>query len=116
MIELKDELYAAPEYEWRHVPFLVSRHKWLLRWYRRDDGGFFFAFISPRKRCYAFFAERDKHVHGRVTYADIELANGETIASYWEVWGDKPEMMDAVIRLTPKHILRKLSMLLDAIG
>ena len=115
MIDLKDELYAAPEYEWRHVPFLVSRHKWWLRWYRREDGGFLFTFISPKKRCYAFFAERDKHVH-RVTYADIELANGETIASYWEVWGDKPEMMDAVIRLTPKHILCKLSMLLDAIG
>ena len=115
MIELRDELFAAPEDEWRHVPYTVNRHKWWLRWYRRDDGGFFFAFVSPKKRCYSFFAERGKY-GGRVTDADIATSSGETIASYWEVWGDSPERMDAVIRLTPTHILRKLSMLLDAIG
>ena len=115
MIEIKDELYATPEYEWRHVPVTVNHHKWWLRWYRREDG-FFFAFVSPKKRCYSFFAERGKHGHGRVTDADVALANGDTIASYWEVWGDKPERMDAVIRLTPKHILNRLFTLLDAIG
>ena len=115
MIELKDELYAAPEYEWQHVPFTANRHKWWLRWYRRDDGDFFFAFVSPKKRSYSFFAERGKH-GGRVTDADVALANGRTIASYWEVWGDNTEKMDAVIRLTPKHILDRLFVLLDAIG
>ena len=110
MTDLKDELYAAPEYEWRHVPFTANRHKWWLRWYRREDGEFFFAFISPRKRCYSFFA-----ADGRVTDADVAIASGKTIASYWEVWGDKPERMDDVIRLTPKHILRRLHTLLDAI-
>ena len=115
MIDLRDELFAAPEYDWRHVPFTASRHKWWLRWYRRDDGGFFFAFVSPRKRSYSFFAERGKH-GGRVTDADVALANGKTIASYWEVWGDTAEKLDTVIRLTPKHILDRLFMLLDAIG
>ena len=115
MIELRDELFAAPVYEWRHVPITANRHKWLLRWYHREDGVFFFAFISPQKRSYAFFAERGKH-GGRVTYADVTLANGGTIANYWEVCGDKPERLDAVIRLTPKHIIDRLRMLLDAIG
>ena len=112
MIELRDELFAAPEDEWRHVPYTVNRHKWWLRWYRRDDGGFFFAFISPKGRSYSVFTERG----GIVTDADVALANGDTIASYWEVWGDKPERMDDVIRLTPKHIIDRLIMLLDAIG
>ena len=116
MIELREELFAAPEDEWRHVPFVVAHHKWWLRWYRRDDGGFFFAFISPRKRCYAFFAEHGKDGRGRVSDADVAIARGDLIASYCEVWGDSPERMDAVIRLTPTHILRRLSMLLDAIG
>ena len=111
MIELKDELFAVPEYEWRHVPVVVNRHKWRLRWYRREDG-FFFAFISPQKRCYSCFAEND----GRVTDADVVSARGYTIASYWECWGDSREKMDAVIRLTPKHIIDRLRMLLDAIG
>ena len=115
MTELTDELYAAPEYEWMHVPFSANRHKWRLRWYRGDDGEFFFAFISPRGRRYSFFAERWTN-GGRVTDASVVIAHGNTIASYRDVCGDKPEMMDAVIRLTPKHILDRLHMLLDAIG
>lgn len=115
MMELRNALFAAPEDEWQHVPITVNRHKWWLRWYRRDDGGFFFAFVSPQKRCYSFFAERGKN-GGRVTDADVALANGKTIASYWECWGDSPAKLGAVIRLTPKHILDRLSVLLDAIG
>ena len=112
---MREELFAVPEYEWRHVPYMVNRHKWWLRWYRRDDGGFFFAFVSPKKRSYSFFAERGKH-GGRVTDADVTLANGEMIASYCEVCGDKSDRMDDVIRLTPRHIIDRLIMLLDAIG
>ena len=112
MIELKDELYAAPEDEQRNVPFTANHHKWWLRWYRFGDGGeFCFVFESPKTRRYSFWTGR-----GRVTDADVVLANGETIASYYEAWGDKPERMDAVLRLTPKHILDRLFMLLDAIG
>ena len=113
MIELKDELFAAPVYEWRHVPFAENHHKWLLHWYRIGDGGkFCVTFESPRGRRYSFFTER-----GRVTDADVACANGEmNVASYYESWGDKPERMDAVIRLTPKHILNRLFVLLDAIG
>ena len=117
MTELKAELYAVPEYTWQTVSITANRHKWLLRWYREDgDGEFFFEFISPAKRRYSFFAERGKDGRGRVTDADVAIARGDTIASYWEVWGDKPERMDAVIRLTPKHIIDRLTMLLDAIG
>ena len=116
MLELRDELYAAPVYEWRHVPITANRHKWWLRWYRGDDGEFFFSFISPKKRCYAFFAESWTDGRGRVTDASVAIAHGDTIASYRDVWGDSPEGMDAVIKITPRHILRKLSMLLDAIG
>ena len=116
MTELTAELFAAPEDEWRFVPITVNRHKWWLRWYRREDGGFFFAFVSPKKRSYSFFAERGKDGRGRVIDADVTTARGDIIASYWEVWSDKPERMDAVIRLTPKHIIDRLSMLLDAIG
>ena len=114
MTDLKAELFAAPEDEWRHVPITASRHKWWLRWYRMDDV-FCFAFVSPKKRCYSFFAGRGKDGRGRVTDADVTLANGDMIASYCEVWGDKPERLDAVIRLTPKHILDRLFVLLDAI-
>ena len=116
MIELKDELYAAPVYTWQDVPITATRHKWRLRWYRGDDGEFFFAFDSPKKRCYSFFAERWTNGRGRVTDASVTIANGDTIASYRDVWGDSPEGMDAVIRLTPKHILDRLFVLLDAIG
>ena len=85
MIAMREELFAAPEDEWRHVPFVVNRHKWWLRWYRRDDGGFFFAFVSPKKRSYSFFAERGKGGRGRVTDADVAIARGDMIASYCEV-------------------------------
>ena len=107
--DLKDELLAVPECEWRHIPFTVSRHKWWLRWYRLDDDEFFFAFISPQKRCYSCFAER-----GKVTDACIASARGYSLASYREAWGD--ESMHAVMRLTPRHIIDRLMMLLDAIG
>ena len=116
MIELRDELFAAPKYTWRRVPLTINRHKWWLRWYRGDDGEFFFTFVSPQKRCYSFFAERWPGGRGRVTDASVTIAHGDTIASYRDVCGNSPERMDAVIRLTPTHILRKLSMLLDAIG
>ena len=110
------ELFAAPIYEWRHVPFTENHHKWLLHWYRIGDGGkFSFIFVSPKGRRYSFWTERGKN-GGRVTDADVARANDVIIASYWEGWGDKPERMDAVLRLTPKHILDRLFTLLDAIG
>ena len=116
MIELKNELSAMPIHEWKHVPFTVNHHKWWLKMYKvGDDGNFFFCFESPRKRRYSFRAELGKN-GGRVSDADVALANGETIARYWESWGDKPERMDAVLRLTPKHIIDRLFVLLDAIG
>ena len=114
MTEIKDELFAAPidDLEWYRVPFTQNHHKWLLLWYRSGDREFCFSFVSPKRRRYTFFAEE-----GRVTGADIAGAdNGERIAWYWASWGDKPERMDAVIRLTPTHILSRLHMLLDAIG
>ena len=116
MIELKAELYAAPINEWIHVPFTANRHKWLLQWYRIGKEKFCFSFRSPNQRRYSFWAELGENGGGRVTEADIERANGETIADYCERWGDKPERMDAVLRLTPKHVLARLFMLLDAIG
>ena len=117
MIELRDELFAVPVSVWQIVPITANHHKWWLRWYRFDkDGRFFFSFTSPRRRCYAFFAERGKDGRGRVSDADVAIARGDLIASYCEVWGDSPERMDAVIRLTPKHILDRLFVLLDAIG
>ena len=116
MIELKNELFAAHMHEWKHVPFTVNHHKWWLKMYRfGDDGEFFLCFESPKKRRYSFRTERGEN-GGRVTDADVSLANGETIASYWEDFGHKPERMDAVLRLTPKHIIDRLFVLLDAIG
>ena len=116
MTELTAELLAMPMHEWRFVPIEQSHHKWWLKMYRfGDNESFFLCFESPKKRQYSFRIDRGKH-GGRVTYADVVLANGEAIASYWELWGDNPARMDAVIRLTPKHILRRLSTLLDAIG
>ena len=110
MIEMTAELYAVPVSVWQIVPITANHHKWWLKMYRFDvDGRFFFEFMSPKKRCYTFFAER-----GRVTDADVALANGKTIASYWSLWDDD-EKLDAVIRLTPKHILDRLQLLLDAI-
>ena len=111
MSELREEWLVAPVYYWRHVPITVSRHKWQLRWYRMDDDGFFFSFFSPSGRSYSFFVDE----RGRVTDASVVTARCYTIASYREVWGDKTERMDAVIRLTPRHIIDRLSMLLDAI-
>ena len=113
MNELKDELFAAAVGKWNRVPFAENHHKWLLQWQKPgDDEEFFFMFISPKKRRYSFYIVQG----GRVTDADVARADGEMIASYWEGWGDKPERMDAVLRLTPKHILDRLFTLLDAIG
>ena len=116
MTELTDELLAMPVYDWKCVPITVNHHKWWLKMYRAEnDGNFCICFESPKKRRYSYHTEL-KNGRGRVFDADITLANGKRIARYWEAWGDGPERMDAVIRLTPKHILDRLSMLLDAIG
>ena len=113
MNELKEELNAALIYDWNVISFTQNRHKWQLQWYKAgDDGEFCFSFVSPRKRRYYFYTNG-----GRVIGTDIVGPdNGARIVSYWESWGDKPERMDAVIRLTPKHVLRRLFVLLDAIG
>lgn len=113
MIELKDELFAAPIHEWKHIPFTENRHKWWLQWYKiGDDGEFFFSFVSPKKRRYSFYTN-----HGRVTSAYItDAKNGVWIVSYLESWGDKPDRLDAVLRLTPRHIQYRLYVLLGAIG
>ena len=68
-----------------------------------------------RSRRYSFSTERGKN-GVRVTTADVVRAKGKPLASYWECWGDKPERMDAVLRITPQHIIDRLRMLLDAIG
>ena len=116
MSALKDELLAMPMHVWRFVPITVNHHKWWLKMYRfGDNANFFLCFVSPMGRRYSFRTERDGD-GGRVTDADVALANGETIASYWQGWCDTAERMDAVIRLTPKHILDRLHLLLDAIG
>ena len=117
MIEMKDELFAAPIDEWNSVPFTENHHKWLLQFCRfGDDGGFCFSFVSPKKRMYSFYTEGGEN-GGRVTSAEVVVANGEmNVASYYESWGDSPERMDAVLRLTPKHIIDRLFVLLDAIG
>lgn len=117
MIEIKEELFAMPMYEWRFAPITVNRHKWWLKIHRcGDDGNFFICFESPKKRRYSFWTARGKDGRGRVTDADVALANGETIASYWQGWCDTADRLDAVLRLTPRHILDRLHMLLDAIG
>ena len=112
MIELRDELFAAPTDAWNYVPFTENHHRWLMDWCRfGDDGGFCFSFISPKGRMYSFFTER-----GRVTSAEIVVASGEmTVASYYESWGDSPARLDAVLRLTPRHIQYRLYVLLGAI-
>ena len=112
MNELTDELYAVPKYTWQTVSITANRNKWWLRWYRGDDGEFVFTFISPQKRRYTVFAERWSG-RWRVTEASVTSACGKSIASYRNVWGD--ERLDAVMRLTPKHIIDRLLMLLDAI-
>ena len=116
MIELRDELFAMPMHEWRFVPITINHHEWWLKMYRfGDNANFYFCFVSPKGRRYSFCTERFGG-RGRVADADVTSVRGETIASYWEARGDKPERLDAVIRLTPRHILDRLSMLLDAIG
>ena len=116
MIEITDELFAMPMHEWRFVPVTVNRHKWWLKMYRvGDDGNFLLCFESPKKRRYCYRTELGPS-GGRVTHADVALANGETIARYWEDWGDKTDRLDAVLRITPQHIIDRLRVLLDAIG
>ena len=116
MIELRDELSTMPIHEWRFVPITVSRHKWWLKIYKcGDEGNYWFCFCSPMGRRYSFWTGREDG-HVRVTSADVALANGETIASYWQGWCGAVKSRDAVIRLTPKHIIDRLLMLLDAIG
>lgn len=116
MIELRDELVAMPMRELRRVPFTASHHKWWLKLYRFDDeGNFAFCFESPKKRRYFFLASRGESC-GRVTEAEVVLANGEEVANYYERWGDKPERLDAVLRLTPRHVLDRLLLLLDSIA
>ena len=117
MIELKDELFAAPIDEWNYVPFTENHHKWLLEWYKSgDDGEFCFTFESPKKRRYSFFAALGEHGGGRVIGAEVCDADIHKIASWWEDCGDKAEKLHALLRLTPEHILYRLYMLLDAIG
>ena len=109
MIETREELFAMPMHEWRFVPIMANHHKWWLKMYRFGDSGdlFVFSFTSPRGRRYSFRA-----AGGSVTDAEVALANGVKIASFW---GGTAESLDAVIRLTPKHILDRLFVLLDAI-
>lgn len=118
MIELtKDELFAAPADVWHSVSYTVNHHKWGLLWCRfGDDCGFCFAFVSPRGRMYSFYTEGGENNSGRVASAEIVVASGEmNVASFYESWDDKPERMDAVLRLTPKHVIDRLIVLLYAI-
>ena len=112
MNELREELFSTSVDEWNRVPFTENHHKWLLRWYRfGDDGEFFFSFLSPRKRRYCFHVAEC----GRVTGAEVVVANCEMIvASYCDSF-DKLDKLEAVLRLTPKHVIDRLFMLLDAI-
>lgn len=112
MIELKNELFAAPIGKWNRVSFAVNHHRWRLQWQRIGDGeDFFFMFVSPKKRRYSFYTVQG----GKVTDADVARADGELIASYCEEYGDKPARLDDVLRLTPEHIMNRLFVLLDAI-
>ena len=116
MTELRAELFAMPMHDWRVVPVTVSRRTWWVIMYRLEgNANSYSCFVSPRGRRYSFRTGRGKH-GGRVTDADVAIATGDMIARYCEVWGDTPERMDDVLRLTPRHILDRLSMLLDAIG
>ena len=117
MSEWKDELTTAPIDVWNEVPYMENHHRWLLLWCRfGDDGGFCFSFVSPKGRMYSFYTEGGEN-SGRVTSAEVVVASGEmNVASYYESWGDSPERLDAVLRLTPKHVLDRLIVLLAAIG
>ena len=117
MIEIKDELYAMHMHEWRFVPIAQNHHKWWLKMYRiGDNGSYLFCIESPKGRRYSYWTELGEDGRGRVIDAEIALANGETIARYWGDLGDSPARLDAVIKLTPNHIIDRLHMLLDAIG
>ena len=115
MIVLKDDLLVAPADVWHRAPFAANHHKWLLEWCRfGNDCGFCFSFVSPRGRMYSFYTGGGSY-HGIVTGAEVVVANGDkTVASY-DRWDDKLDRLDAVVRLTPRHILDRLHMLLDAI-
>ena len=115
MIELRDELFAMPMHDWSFVPITINHHKWWLKTYKLgEDGNYWFCFESPTRRRYSFRTRRERG-RVRVTDADVARANGETIACYWEGLCDTADRLDAVIRLTPKHIIDRLLMLLDAI-
>lgn len=122
MNELKDELFAAelfaaPIGEWNVIPFFENHHKWRLQWCEfGGDGVFFFTFISPKGRRYSFFTERAEYIGVKVSGADVYSADGMRIASWWEIQHDKAEKLDAVLRLTPDHIIDRLHLLLAAIG
>lgn len=111
MIELtKDELLAAPADVWHRVSYTVNHHKWLLEWYRSgDDGEFVFSFVSSRARRYTYYSNG-----GKVVCAEVVAADGVNVASYYESWGDKPERLDSVLRLTPTHVIDRLVVLLYA--
>lgn len=114
MNALKDELMAMPYREWQHVPFAVNHHKWWLTVYRWGSR-YLFVFESAQKRRYFFWVARGES-YGRVTDAEVTTSCGDTIVDYRALFGDKPERLDAVLRLTPKHIIDRLLMLLSAIG
>lgn len=122
MIELEDELFAAelfaaPVNEWQHVPITVNHHKWWLEWCEfGGDGVFIFSFVSSKGRRYTYYVERAEYIGAKVTGADVHSAVGARIAGWWEIQHDKAEKLDAVLRLTPEHILYRLHLLLDAIG
>lgn len=99
MNELKDELNAALIYDWHVIPITENHHKWLLEWYRSgDDDRFVFVFVSPRGRRYAYYTKG-----GRVIDTDVSGT-------------DNGAKLDAVLRLTPRHIQYRLYVLLGAIG
>lgn len=114
MNELKDELLAAPTDAWTRVPYTVNHHKWFLLWCRFGEG-FCFSFSSPKRRMYSFYTEGNTEGNSGVTSAEIVAANGDIVASYYDSWDDRPGRKDAVLRLTPKHIIDRLYVLLGAI-
>lgn len=110
MIELKDELFNAPiEMKWYRVPYMVNHHKWVLLWCRSGDREYCFSFVSPANQWYTYYTEG-----GIVIGADAAGADG-AIAWYHKGWGDKLDKLDAVLRLTPTHIIDRLFALLDTI-
>lgn len=113
MNELKDELNAALLEDWHTTPIMENHHKWLLEWYKSSgDGAFVFVFVSPRRRRYAYYIDGGKVIGADIAGPD----NGARIAWYWADWGDKLDRLDAIVRRTPRHIINRLCVLLDAIG